>query len=96
MKIKIRCARCGNKYQLEQPWHYLCGDCWQECGLFGDEESIRFWKIGSTFANGTWTDEEWKEFSDCAVGQEMLHELLDQMDVTMKLRLIRQELEKFG
>lgn len=94
MRSRIRCARCGKPFDPAQPFHFLCYECWDECGLYGDEESIKFWKIGSTFANGTWTDEEWKEFADSPVGQEMLHAMLDNMDVGCKFTLLRREIKK--
>ena len=93
--MRIRCGRCGKRFEPEQPWHSLCKEnCWEEVGCYGDEEAIRFWKIGSTFANTHWIESEMKEFSDCAVGQELLHSLLDHMDGEMKYRLLKKEIDK--
>ena len=94
--MKIRCGRCGKKYEQGQSYFVLCEECWDEIGLLGDSDSMKFWRTASAWANGDFTREELEELADSAVGQEIIKQILEYMDVAMKLRLIRQELEKLA
>lgn len=91
---EIRCARHGGLFEPEAEYHILCPDCWSEVGLYGDSESLKFWRTASQWANGNWTQEELKELADSAIGQEILQDLLDAMDIGMKLKLFNQEVRK--
>jgi hypothetical protein len=92
--MRIRCARCGVAFEPWAEYHILCPECWEEVGLFGDSESMKFWRTASSWANGTWTREELKELADSAVGQEIVKDILSEMDMACKLTLLRQEIEK--
>jgi hypothetical protein len=93
---RIRCSRCTKKFDADQDYHSLCPDCWQEIGLYGDQEALRFWGAVGKLLNGEWTDEESKELADSAAGQEILKWLLDSMDIEMKIRLLKREVNQVG
>ena len=88
------CARCGKGFDPEFGHHVMCGECWDVCGLFGDEASLKFWRMAFNWVNGTWTDEELKELADSPVGQTMVKEIISAMDIGMRYRLLKQEITK--
>ena len=92
MKVRLRCARCGKPFEPEVEYHILCPECWEEVGLFGDSESMKFWRTASAWANGDWTEEEMKELADSAIGQEIVKDILEVMDYKCKLNLIKKTL----
>jgi hypothetical protein len=98
--MRIKCARCGKKFEPDQEWHFLCKEdvsgCWEEVGLFGDPEAIRFWRMASTWVNGEFPEEWVKELADSPVGQSLLKALLFQMDHDCKIKLLKKTIADLG
>jgi len=97
---RIKCSRCGKRFEPEQEWHFLCNedtsDCWGIVGLYGDEHAIKFWRMWSTWINGEWTDEEVKELADSPVGQDVIKTLLKQMDHDCKIKLLKKQIAELS
>ena len=90
----IRCARCTNKFLPEETFHMLCPECWEIVGLYGDSDSMKFWRTAGSWVNGDWTEEELKELADSAAGQEIVKDVLSHMDVGMRIRLLKQQVKE--
>ena len=86
------CGRCGRKYDRDKVFHSLCGECYDEVGLYGDADSSKFWRIASTWMNTNWTEPELKDLADSAGGQQIIKDLLEVMDVSMKIRLLKKQI----
>ena len=86
------CARCGKRFDPNQNYHSLCGECSDEVGISYDADNSKFWKMASTWMNNKWTYEEMKELADSAAGQQIVKDILGSMDLTMKIRLLKKQI----
>ena len=84
---------CGNKFEPDEDFHYLCSDCWEERGRLGDIESplIHISRLG----NGKLTREDLEEISDSKLWQKFTEDVLDEMDFKMRFRLLWKWVKKW-
>lgn len=80
-----RCI-CGKRFEPDEDFHYLCGDCWDERGRLGDIDSPL--PLISKLGNGRWTREELEEISDSPLWQKFTEEVIDEMDLVMRAKWI--------
>ena len=88
------CGRCARRYDRDVHYFSLCPECYDAVGLYGDADSSKFWRLTAAWLNNEWTVEEMKELADSGAGQRIVEDILEAMDVGMKIRLLRREINK--
>ncbi len=88
----MQCPRCGNEIELD---HYaLCMACYQEVGLFGDEENKQFWFAMKNLFNIELTYQEFAELADSPLFIDLMRDVLEQMNPESRELFLLQESRK--
>jgi len=89
MNKQMLCPRCGNEIELD--YYALCMTCYQEIGLYGDEENKRFWFAVKNLVNAEPTYEELEILSD---SPPFLKLMIDVLSVKKDLKAFKNFLIK--
>ena len=89
---EMNCPRCAREIELD---HYaLCMVCYQEVGLYGDEENKKFWFAMKALLNHEFTFQEFEELSDSPAFIQLMRDVLKYMNPDSREKFLLQEINK--
>ena len=89
-----RCAVCTNKFYPDEKFHYLCSDCYENYGLYGDEEWGKHLSALSTLINDKITQEQAEQVAGFASVHKLVVDWISDMDLESRFRLLKKEIGK--